>query len=73
MAKNARKHRKAEKVAAKKKYHRMAESMEADYVPAEDPLQSDPDFRTEIRQRGGVIEKRGDRFVLVSPPRQPNS
>lgn len=75
---NARKHRKARRATGRKAgvYRSMAAAMETDtdYVPqpwVKDPLQNDPDFRAALRQRGVIVEKRGDKFVIVSPPRQP--
>lgn len=50
----------------------MAAAMGPDYVPDKDPLQNDPDFRAEIRQRGGIVKKIGDKFVVVSLPKATN-
>lgn len=73
--KNARKHRKARLVTGRKAgiYRRMAEAMEGDFVPqsGEKDLQNDPAFRAALRQRGAIVKKRGEKFVVVSPPKQP--
>ena len=40
--------------------------------PDQNALQDDPAFRAALRQRGAIVEKRGDKFVVVSPSKQPN-
>jgi hypothetical protein len=74
--KNSKKHTKARRATSRKLgfYRHMAEAMDPDYVPpppVHDALQNDPHFRTALRQRGAIVEKRDGKFVVASPARQP--